>query len=93
MKITCPFCGARNENEFHRGGEAHIARPQPSMDTSDDVWGEYLFFRDNPKGIIVERWRHTYGCGQWFNVTRDTVTHEIKAVYDIEAPKPAIDAQ
>ena len=92
MQIVCPFCGARNENEFHRGGEAHIVRPDPAMDTSDEAWREYLFYRDNPKGIIFERWRHTFGCGQWFNVARDTVTHEVKAVYRITDPKPELEA-
>jgi heterotetrameric sarcosine oxidase delta subunit len=28
-----------------------------------------------------ERWVHSYGCRQWFNVARDTVTHEITEVY------------
>ncbi len=31
---------------------------------------DYLFFRDNPKGVHLERWRHGFGCGQWFNVAR-----------------------
>ena len=37
--------------------------------------------RDNPKGPFRERWVHTHGCRRWFNVARDTVTHEILAVY------------
>jgi sarcosine oxidase, subunit delta len=79
MQIACPWCGMRDEPEFVWGGTAHIARP--GLDASDQAWGEYLFFRDNPKGVLHERWRHAYGCGQWFNVTRNTVTHEILAVY------------
>ena len=27
LLIACPWCGARPENEFRYGGEAHIARP------------------------------------------------------------------
>ena len=27
LLIPCPWCGARPENEFRYGGEAHIARP------------------------------------------------------------------
>lgn len=85
MKIPCPHCGVREENEFQCGGTAHLARP--GLDASDREWGEYLYFRDNPKGSHRERWRHAYGCGRWFNVVRDTVTHEISAVYPItEAP-------
>ena len=35
----------------------------------------YLFIRRNPRGMHHERWCHTYGCGQWFNLWRHTVTH------------------
>ncbi len=27
---------------------------------------DYLFMRENPKGVHFERWRHAYGCGKWF---------------------------
>jgi sarcosine oxidase subunit delta len=62
---------------------------RPALEQSDDTWGSYLFFRDNPKGMHNERWRHTYGCGQWFNLTRNTVTHQIVAVYAMTAAPPA----
>ena len=86
MQLTCPHCGARPENEFHCGGQSHLQRPP--LDCSDGVWGQYLFGRDNPKGEHAERWRHTFGCGRWFNLLRDTVTHEIKAVYAMTDPRP-----
>lgn len=86
LRITCPFCGTRDESEFHCGGESHIARP--IGDVSDESWSDYLFNRDNAKGLSFERWCHRYGCGQWFNVARDTVTHEIYAVYRVGEPKP-----
>ena len=47
---------------------------------TDAEWADYLFNRDNPKGIHYERWCHSYGCGRWFNVARHTVTHEILEV-------------
>ena len=78
MLLTCPWCGERPENEFHCGGTTAIIRPPMGCD--DDAWGRYLFFRENPKGAHAERWRHTYGCGQWFNVRRDTVSHVVDAV-------------
>ena len=86
MQLKCPWCGARDENEFVWGGTSHIARPE--LTASDAAWGEYLFFRDNPKGEHLERWRHAYGCGRWFNVARHTVTHEVTAVYGISEPAP-----
>ncbi len=92
MLITCPFCGARDENEFRCADEGHIIRPEPYTDVSAEQWADYLFYRDNPKGLIVERWHHQHGCGLWFNVVRDTVTHEIKAIYEMTEPKPDLEA-
>ena len=86
MQIPCIRCGARDEHEFICGGTSHIACP--ALEQDDVVWGEYLFFRDNPKGRHLERWRHVYGCGLWFNLVRDTVTHEVLAVYAITAAPP-----
>ncbi len=87
MQLPCPWCGARDESEFICGGTTHISRPD--LSASDAVWGEYLFFRDNPKGVHCERWRHAYGCGGWFNLARNTVTHEVLAVYGMSEPPPA----
>jgi len=90
LQIKCPYCGVRDETEFTFGGQSHIARPDESAD--DQTWGEYLFFRQNPKGVHYERWCHTYGCNQWFNVARDTVTQEVKAVYHMLDPKPEVES-
>jgi len=84
MQLNCPWCGVRDEPEFVCGGTTGVVRP--AIDTSDEAWGEYLFFRENPKGLHHERWRHAYGCGQWFNVARNTTTHEIVSIYDICGP-------
>lgn len=86
LRIECPWCGLRDEPEFTYGGESHIARPPP--DCGDEEWSRYLYFRANPKGRLAERWCHSHGCGQWFNVLRDTVTHEIVAVYRMGEPRP-----
>jgi sarcosine oxidase subunit delta len=86
MLLTCPWCGPRDETEFVCGGTTHIARP--ALEASDAAWAEYLFFRDNPKGVHRERWRHSYGCGQWFNVARHTVTHQVVSVYAMGEPPP-----
>ena len=81
LLITCPHCGPREESEFSCGGEAHIARPLAENSLTDAEFADYLFLRDNPKGVFLERWRHAAGCRRWFNVVRDTVTHEIIEVY------------
>ena len=88
LLIDCPWCGPREESEFHCGGEAHIARPENPDALSDREWADYLFMRTNPKGAHHERWVHSAGCGRWFNVARDTVTHEITAVYRMGESPP-----
>ena len=88
LRLSCPYCGPRDETEFAYGGEAHIARPPPSA--SDREWADYLFCRRNSKGIVFERWQHARGCRQWFNVARDNVTHEVRAHYRIDEEKPVI---
>ena len=90
MLIDCPFCGLRDETEFSCGGEAHIARPLAENKISDAEFADYLFMRDNPKGLFLERWRHSAGCRRWFNMARDTVSHEIVEIYPMGGlPKTA----
>ena len=81
LLITCPHCGPREESEFTCGGEAHIARPLAENSLTDAEFADYLFLRDNPKGMFLERWRHAAGCRRWFNMARDTVSHEIVEIY------------
>lgn len=90
LYIECPWCGPRVETEFRCGGESHIQRPGPPEQVSDKEWANYLYFRENPKGVHFERWQHRYGCGRWFNVARDTVSHDIVAVYRMTDPKPSV---
>jgi heterotetrameric sarcosine oxidase delta subunit len=92
LLIPCPWCGERDETEFHCGGEAHIVRPKQPAELSDDRWADYLFMRSNPKGIHFERWRHIHGCGRWFNVARDTISDRILEVYRMGDPRPDIQA-
>ena len=88
LLISCPWCGPRDETEFHCGGEAHIVRPKDPDSLSDAEWADYLFMRTNPKGVHRERWVHTQGCRRWFNVLRHTLTHRILAVYRIGEKPP-----
>ncbi len=89
LRIPCPHCGIRDEVEFNWHGDAHVVRPDPEV--SDAEWSDYLFNENNVKGLHFERWCHTFGCGQWFNVARDTVTHEIHAVFDMGESPPDLD--
>ena len=44
---------------------------------TDREWGEYVFMRENKRGLHKEQWLHA-GCRRWFKATRDTVTYDIK---------------
>jgi heterotetrameric sarcosine oxidase delta subunit len=92
LLIPCPWCGEREETEFHCGGEAHIARPRDPANLSDAAWADYLFMRTNPKGPHFERWCHVQGCGRWFNLARDTVSDVILAAYRMGEQPPAPEA-
>ena len=90
LLIACPWCGARPENEFRYGGEAHIARPHDPASVDDAAWAEFLYMRSNRKGTHAERWRHVHGCGRFFNCVRDTVSDRILATYRPGEPKPEL---
>jgi sarcosine oxidase subunit delta len=92
LKIPCPWCGERDQSEFSYGGEAHIVRPAEPDSLTDEDWGDYLFFRKNPKGLHREQWCHSGGCRRWFNAVRDTVTYRIHGVYKPDEDEPEIDA-
>ncbi len=79
LLIVCPYCGKRPEIEFAYGGQAHLARPnQPSQ------------LDDNTKGIYAERWRHSRGCGRFFNALRDTTTDHFLAFYKTGEAQPTL---
>lgn len=89
LLIPCPNCGSRDETEFHYGGQAHVPYPESPNELNDREWAEFLFYRDNTKGAFAERWLHSTGCRQWFNMLRDTVTYDIQAIYPMGTPRPA----
>ncbi len=88
LSIYCPHCAEyRDEEEFHYKGQAHIARPIDPDSCTDEEWGNYLYFRANPRGIHHEVWVHALGCRKFFNVTRDTRSYQIFESYCIgESP-------
>ena len=85
--LTCPVCGVTaEETEFHGGGEAHLKRHGPG--SADAQFEEYLFMRENPRGVHFERWRHVYGCGKWFHAARCTTTLEVFGTYPAQTLEP-----
>lgn len=88
LLIHCPYCEMeRPEVEFRHAGEAHLIRPNAATAT-DEEWSEFLYYRSNPKGLHAERWRHTSGCGRYFNCLRDTASDKIAATYKAGEKRP-----
>lgn len=85
MRITCPYCGERGNEEFVYLGDAAPERPRdgvmaPLDDTAMRRWTDYVYLRDNTAGAHRELWQHTGGCRAWLVVTRNTLTHVISKV-------------
>ena len=54
LLINCPWCGPRDETEFHYGSEAHIGYPEKPEELTDKQWAEYIFYRNNNKGWRID---------------------------------------
>ena len=76
MRLTCPFCGERDHQEFTYRGDASTTRPSMENDSIEDH-NAYIFDRTNPDGEHRELWNHTSGCRMHMVVTRNTTTHKI----------------
>jgi sarcosine oxidase, subunit delta len=77
LLIPCPWCGPRSECEFVYGGDASVVRPSDPDSIPDREWLDYIYLRRNIRGWHNEWWFHQRGCGQWFSIMRDTVSHQI----------------
>ncbi|MCG6857785.1 MAG: sarcosine oxidase subunit delta, partial [Salaquimonas sp.] len=50
----------------------------------------FFFIRENPKGIVFERWRHIHGCARFFNAARHAVSDKFILSYKAGEPKPEL---
>jgi sarcosine oxidase subunit delta len=92
LLIKCPYCEEeRPELEFRNAGEAHLVRSSSIVEQSDDDFAAFLYFRQNPKGLQFERWRHIHGCGRFFNAVRDSVSDKFLTVYKAGEPRPNVE--
>jgi heterotetrameric sarcosine oxidase delta subunit len=87
LRISCPWCGARDETEFRYRGDA--GRPRPPADAGMAPFLAYVYERDNPLGWHLEWWLHVGGCRQLLQVLRHTLTHDIRWVGAPGAQPPA----
>ena len=86
LRIKCPWCGVRNEDEFSYGGDATVERP--TDEASQDDWYDYVYTRSNPAGRHHEYWHHINGCRAWLLLERDTRTHEIFSIAPASPNQP-----
>ncbi len=64
MREGCEFCF---------GGEERGPRPHNREMTLHE-WCDYVYLRDNIRGVQKEWWYHRDGCRTWFTVYRNTLT-------------------
>jgi heterotetrameric sarcosine oxidase delta subunit len=87
VRIPCPYCGDRDVREFSYLGDATVVRPDDALPDAEQAFVDYVYFRNNPAGLLREYWYHGFGCQSWIVVTRDTRNHEISSA---ELASPAI---
>jgi sarcosine oxidase, subunit delta len=91
LLINCPYCEEeRPELEFRNMGQAHVVRSADIANESDEDFEKFLYIRENPKGVIYERWRHIHGCARFFNAVRNTVSDKFVMVYRSGENKPVL---
>lgn len=79
MRIACPHCGLRDVQEFVYHGDSSPPRPS-GLAATEAAMFDYVYLRDNPRGLHEEFWYHSAGCQAWLIVRRDTFTHAIESV-------------
>lgn len=87
QRFECPFCGLRDETEFRFVTEAGVERPEPAETVTAAGWSEYLHSRRSLKGEAGEIWLHL-PCGEYFRMTRDTVTREVVGTEFLSGDSP-----
>jgi sarcosine oxidase subunit delta len=79
VRIPCPYCGTRGNDEFTYLGDASVRRPDPAAPNAAATFHDYVYLRENLSGIHRELWYHG-ACRSWLVVTRHTRTHDISDV-------------
>ena len=87
QRFPCPFCGPRDETEFHFATEAGKPRPEPAEKVSDAEWAAYLYSARAPRGATREVWLHLT-CGEYFVLRRDSVTRAVDGAEPLPGVTP-----
>jgi methylglutamate dehydrogenase subunit B len=78
LRISCPWCGERDEIEFRYRGDA--SKERPAVDAGLEAFTSFTYERENRRGWHLEWWLHVAGCRKLIKLVRHTLTHEIRAV-------------
>lgn len=70
-QLVCPFCGARELDEFE------FRKTAPSVDGSPF---ERVYMRVAQLDLSIEHWQHIRGCRAWLVVERNPSTDAIHRV-------------
>ncbi len=54
LLIKCPWCGERDMVEFTHGGDATKIYPRDPEAATAEEWHEFVYLRDNPRGVHDE---------------------------------------
>jgi len=76
QRFPCPFCGERDEREFHFAAETGKTRPNTTDSVDADTWAHYLYHQTNEKGVVSEIWMHL-ACREVFVLKRHSVSMDI----------------
>lgn len=76
MRIRCPYCGERSNDEFTMLGDADALIARPAAGDAA-AFHDYVYQRTNVAGTHRELWYHSAGCRRWLIVERDTRTHAV----------------
>ena len=87
QQFPCPFCGLRNEQEFHFVGEAGKTRPDTASKVSPPDWADYLYTQKNAMGEVREVWMHS-PCAEIFIMRRDSVSMAVLGVEQLRKDRP-----
>ena len=74
IRIPCPHCGERPIEEYLYGEVPNVPDSITDPEARDL---DQAFMRDNPEGVVRERWFHVYGCRRWLWLRRDRSTDRV----------------
>ena len=87
LLITCPWCGPRDETEYHYGGQAHVAYPDDPAALTDERVGRVPVLPRQPQGALRRALDATAPAAAAGSTPSATPSRtEMLAVYRLDEP-------